>query len=200
MNKGFTLLELIIAMFIFSAIAAGTVLFFIFYLNSYSFSIEEVQAIGKAQHGLTTIIREIREARMGEDGAWPILAAEDNSFIFFADVTNDGRSDRVRYFIDGTDLKKGVIEPTGVPVQYPSANEKVTIVASAVDNGGRPLFTYFNGDYPADTINNPLTEIERQLNTRYVKIYLRINIDPKSKTDPFELISGVAIRSMKDNL
>lgn len=200
MTKGFTLIELLIAMAIFLVIAAGTVLFFLFYLNTYSFSLEESKAIGLAQQGLTTMVREIREARIGESGAWPIEIAQDNTFTFYSDVTNDGRSDRVRYFIEGTDLKKAVIQPTEVPVEYPLANEFITIIASKIDNNTIPLFTYFNGDYPADTVNNPLIDTERQLNTRYVKIYLRVDVDPESQTEAFEIESGVAIRSMKNNL
>lgn len=199
-KAGFTLVEVIVAIFIFSIVVAGVAGFAIYYIRNYSFSFEETQSVGQAQQALTTMIREIREARSADNGAWPLTTLDDNSFIFYADVTNDERADRVRYFIEGTELKKGVIEPTQVPVSYPPANEVVKTIAYYIDNDTTSLFTYYNGDWPADQINNPLAPTNRLLNTRYVNIYLRINVETNTGSQPFELTSGVAIRSLKDNL
>lgn len=193
-----------IAVFIFALIAAGVSLFMVYYLRSYSFSFDEHQAITQAQTGITTMIREIREARNGDNGAWPIINADDNQFTFYSDVTNDGRTDQVRYFLNGTTLQKGVIEPTQVPVTYPAGNETIRDVASYVDISTGPLFTYYNGSWPGDSVNNPLPLAQRQLNTRYVNLHLNIDLslipNTTTKIQPFELTSGVQIRSMKDNL
>lgn len=199
-RAGFTLVEVMVATFIFAIIAGLVAVFAVYYFQSYTFSFEENQSIGIAQSSLTTMMREIREARAGDDGAYTIISAQDNSFTFFSDVTNDGRTDRVRYFLNGTQLQKGVIEPTQVPVTYPSASEQIKTVADFIDTGGSPLFTYYNGNWPADTINNPLTLINRNLNTRFVSIYMRVNINNNYSAQPFELTSGVQIRSLKDNL
>jgi prepilin-type N-terminal cleavage/methylation domain-containing protein len=197
---GFTLLEVMIATFIFSAIAGGVAIFSAYYLKNYSFSFEENQSVSIAQTGLTTMLREIREARIGDDGAWPIVDALDNSFTFYSDVTNDGRSDKVRYFLNGTTLQKGVIQPTTVPVSYPSNTETFTTIASNIDVSGGSIFRYYNGNWPSDVINNPLTASDRLLSTRYVVVYVRINISQNFAAQPFELTSGVTIRSMKTNL
>jgi len=198
-QAGFTLLELIIAMAIFGLVAAGVVTFSLYYLNSYSFSLAETQAVSQAQNALTMMLREIREARMSEDGAWPLFLLTETELSFYGDVTNDGMSDKVRYFIEGGQLKKGVIEPTGNPIAYLPENEKIKVVADFVDNAGSPLFTYYNGDWPADQINNPLIASERLLNTRYIEIYLIININPNT-VEPYGLRSGVQLRNLKDNL
>lgn len=199
-RTGFTLVELIVATFIFAVVASAVAAFTIYYLGSYTFSLEESRSVGYAQGALTTMVREIRESRMGENGAWPITQADDSTFVFYADVTNDGRTDKVRYFIDGTTLKKGVIQPTTAPVSYPPETETITVVSDYVDNAGNPLFRYYNGNWPADAINNPLPVSQRLFNTRYVSIYLRINIVNNTGANPFELNSGVQIRSLKDNL
>lgn len=199
-KSGFTLIELLVAIALFVFIAAGVAGFAVYYFQSYSFSFEENQSIGLAQTGMTKMIREIREARSGEDGAWPLVQTEDNSLTFYSDVTNDGRTDRIRYFLEATDLKRGIIEPTAVPVTYPPENEIITVVTSYLANDTSPIFTYFNGNYPADLINNPLVNPSRILNTRYISIYLRINPTQNFSAQPFELTSGVQIRSLKDNL
>jgi len=200
MKSGFTLVEVIVAMFFFGIIVAAVANFTVFYLNNYSFSYEQQQSVGQLQYTLTQMIRDIREARLGDNGAWPIITTNDNEFAFYTDVTNDGRSDRVRYFLDGTSLKRGVIEPTSVPVSYPAANEKVKIVVDNINLNGKPIFTYYNGNYPSDIVNNPLTATKRLLSTRLINIYLRIDISPNQGSQPYEASSSVQIRSMKDNL
>ena len=197
---GFTLVEVMVAMFVFSVITGGVAVFSAYYFKNYSFSFEENQSVSIAQTGITSMIRAIREARSGDDGSWPIVDAQDNTFTFYSDVTNDGRPDKVRYFLNSTALQRGVIEPTSVPVSYPPASEKITTVATSIDTSAGSLFKYYNGDWPADQIHNPLTLSDRLLQTRYVTVYLRINISPNFASQPFEITSGVTIRSMKTNL
>jgi type II secretory pathway component PulJ len=199
-NSGFTLVEIITATFMFAVIAGGVAVFGAYYFKNYSFSFEETQSVNMAQQALTTMIREIREARSADDGAWPLNQTDDNTLIFYSDVTNDGRTDRVRYFIENHELKKGVIEPTQVPVTYPIAQETIKTIAYFVDNNGAPLFTYYNGNWPTSSVNNPLPISSRVLNTRFVQIYLRINITQDASAQPYELTSGVQIRSLKNNL
>jgi prepilin-type N-terminal cleavage/methylation domain-containing protein len=199
-TTGFTLVEVMVAVFVFSVLTGGVAIFSAYYFKNYSFSFEENQSISIAQTGITKMIREIRETRSGDDGSWPIVDAQDNTFTFYSDVTNDGRTDKVRYFLNGTTLQRGVIEPAGVPVGYPPASEKITTVATSIDTSAGPLFRYYNGNWPADQIYNPITSSDRLLQTRYVTVYLRINISPNFASLPFEITSGVTIRSMKTNL
>lgn len=146
------------------------------------------------------MLRELREARSGENGAWPLVQTDDATIVFYSDVTNDGRADKIRYFLNGTDLQKGVIEPTAAPVSYPVVNEVIRTIATSIDLSGKAMFTYYNGNYPTDIINNPLTGANRILDTRYIGTYVRVNIQENYAAAPYELNSGVAIRSLKDNL
>lgn len=178
----------------------GLTAFVTTFFQNFMFSFEQFDVLNITQSSLTRVVRDIREARTGETGAWPIIEALDNSFTFYSDVTNDGKADRVRYYLDGTNLKRGVIEPGGSPLSYPAANEKTIIIASYVDNGVIPVFKYYNGSWPDDTVNNPLVLSARQINTRYVTIYLKINPKPSTPSGFQELKSGVNIRSMNTNL
>ncbi len=199
-KNAFTLLEVIMAVFIFSSIVGFVAAFSAYYFKNYSFSYEEQQVIGQAQGSLTQMLREIRKARNGDNGSWPLIQTDDTTFIFYADITGDGKSDRIRYFLSGTELKRGIIQPTAVPVTYPLANETITTLANYVDATNSAIFTYYNGNWPSDTVNNPLTPSQRILNTRFVKINLKINPTQNFGAQPFSLSSGVTIRSMKTNL
>jgi len=198
--QGFTLVETIVATFLFIGLVGAVSGFAIFFFKNFSFSYEEQQSIDLIQGAVTRISRDIREARTGNQGAWPIISPGDNEFIFYSDVTNDGRTDRVRYFLDGNLLKRGIIEPTQVPVDYPLSQEKITVIASNIDPGGKPIFTYYNGQYPSNMTNNPLPAQLRLLSTRLVTVYLRSNISGNTTTQAYEASASVQIRSMKDNL
>ena len=91
----------------------------------------------------------------------------------------------------GTELKKGVIEPTGDPVQYPSSQEKISIITSYVRNAP-PIFKYF------DSNGAEITSVPARLaDTKLMKIYLVINVNPNRPPNDFELESFVQLRNLK---
>lgn len=199
-QNGFTIVELLLGGTLIILITGALVVLATLYFQNFSFSFEETLSISYAQNAMTTMVREIREARYGEDGAWPLAQADDTTLTFYSDVTNDNKSDKVRYFLDGSDLKKGVTESSVNPIEYNPANEIVSVVASPVSTASGSIFTYYNGDWPSDTVNNPLAAGSRLLNTRYIDIHLLIDINPNQGALPFELNSGVQVRGLKDNL
>ena len=199
-HSGFTLIEIMLSIFIFGSIVTVVLSFAVYFFRNYSFSFEETQSISLAQTAVTKMVREIREAKTSETGTWPIITAEDNLFSFYSDVTNDGRSDLVRYFLSSNTLMRGVIEPTVSPISYPNQNETISIVASNIDLTSGSIFKYFNGAYPTDTVNNPLPQDNRIYAVRYIEIYITINITPDTGSTPYQIVSGVNVRSIKSNL
>lgn len=198
---GFTLVEILLGIGIFTILITAIVMVLVFYMRNYTFSFSENQQIQEAQNAVTYIVKDIRALRYSDSGAWPIVDAQNNSFVFYSDVTGDGRSDRVRYYLNGDDIYKGVIEPTIPPIiTYPAQNEKNYLIAENVELGGKSLFTYYNGDWPEDTVNNPLTGVSRLYQTRFVAIYYGIKPTKGSETEIFEVSTSVLLKNMKDNL
>jgi prepilin-type N-terminal cleavage/methylation domain-containing protein len=246
-QAGFTFLEVIIASFISAILVAGAALLWYYFTSSYSFSFELSQALELAQSNVNTMIRELREAQIGESGEYPLATAYDDEIVFHGDVDNDGLVERVRYYLVGTTLTKQVFNVTpgtktfacldkcnvchdgnmisidehAWPSHYahgdklgacpqegeesesagsePLAFER--IVADYVSNGTTPIFTYYNGDYPGDSTNNPLIPSERLLETRVVSVMLSIN--PSSGPVGAQAVSIenlVHLRNLKDNL
>jgi type II secretory pathway pseudopilin PulG len=92
----------------------------------------------------------------------------------------------------GNELKKGVIEPTGSPVEYPSAQEKISILTSYVRNVP-PIFEYF------DSQGNKITDYPARLaDAKLMKVFLVVNVDPNQLEQDFELESSVQIRNLKE--
>lgn len=200
MKRGFTLLELVIALFLFSTIVALVAMFFVYFFKDYSFSFEEQQEIGQAQQILTQMIREIRKAQIGDNGAWPLITTDNNALTFYADVDGDLRAEQIRYFVDGTNLKRGVIKSTGSPLSYPPQSEVQATLVSSINTTASGIFAYYNGNWPSDQVNNPLVPSQRILNTRYILVTIMIDVAKNFSAAPFQIQSGVTIRSMKDNL
>jgi len=101
--KSFTLIETIVAIAIFSVVLGAEVGLVVMGYKSYGYVWQRSLAIGEARRGVETMVKEIREAKMGDDGSYAIVAAENNEFAFFSDIDKDGKTERVRYFLSGLD-------------------------------------------------------------------------------------------------
>lgn len=199
-NLGLTLLEVIFYLGIFML---ATFIITAFITRSYTtlrFGNELNMAIRSAQKGIDTMVKEIREAKTGDNGAYALVYAGDQEFIFYSDINEDSATERVRYFLQGTDFIKGVIEPTGDPISYPIENEATTTISQYVQNSTDPIFYYYNGDWPGDTKNNPLPTPSRLVETKLMRVYLKINVHPEVQPADFELESYSQIRNLKTNL
>jgi len=101
-SSSFTLIESLVTIFVF-VLAMGAVSgFVVMAYRTYGYTWQQSIAIDEARRGIETMVKEIREARSGEDGSYPIVLAGDKEFIFFSDVDNDGKTERVRYFLGTT--------------------------------------------------------------------------------------------------
>lgn len=322
LKRGFTLTEALVAVGVFSILMTAISALILLAYRTQSYTWEQSMAIEEARKGVETMIKEIREARSGEDGSYTIEKAADKEFVFHSDIDNDGQTERVRYFLatlnqgsqtqncvtfskggscnvsfsnfftgvlktaqikvsvegdlgasneyvdiyaDGQKigtlcqtgcsdcagawqgtaifdvinqasdnqinflassssavdpncnwqeshhaakaqfefswneeiggqehtLKKGVIEPTAPPSQYPADQEKITILSSYVRNSP-PIFEYF------DQNGNKITsEPARLVDTKTMTILLVININPNRPPQDFQLESSVQLRNLK---
>lgn len=147
---------------------------------------------------INPVVTEIRNMRGSEDGQYPLELAEAHEIIFYSDYDFDQRIERVRYFLEGTTLKKGIVEPSGNPAVYNLDNEEVRVVSEYISNSSLPIFYYYNGDWPLDSENNPLTFPSDVSEVKMVRINLQIT--ESSIEDVYEIESFTSIRMLKDNL
>ncbi|MEA2113144.1 MAG: prepilin-type N-terminal cleavage/methylation domain-containing protein [Patescibacteria group bacterium] len=325
-TKGFTLIETIItiAIFAFAMVAAASFIITIYKSHAYTF--QQSTAINDARKGIEIMVKELREAKMGDDGSYVIEKADDHEIIFYSDIDKDGGVERVRYFVyesdsltgdcvgyaqgsscnvnfpdfssatidsaqveicvegdlnggneyvkifaDGDELgtlcqtgcdqcasiwqgcatfdvteqanngsilftadssaavgcwgsgfcdwqqenhsvkarfifswtetnseqsatlKKGVINPSEYPIEYPQDQEEISILSQYVKNT-LPVFRYFDGN------GNELAAPARLGETKLMRVYLLINVNPERAPQYFELESNVQIRNLKTNL
>ncbi|MBI1863863.1 type II secretion system protein [Candidatus Woesebacteria bacterium] len=199
-NSGFTLIELSIGLTV--MVVIGVAIAGLQYIISksqvavYNGSLK----VEYANSNVSALVREIRTSRNGDNGAYVIESATNTSLTFYSDIDADGKTERVRYFMNGTSLMKGVIKPSGNPITYPPANEQLRSVADSIQNGATPVFSYYNKNWPTDAINNPMSSPVNLSAIRMVKIYLRVNTITNDSIHDYVMDSAAMIRTLKDNL
>ena len=97
--KSFTLIESLVAILVFTLIMGAVSGLIVMVYRTYGYTWQQSIAIEEARRGIETMVKEIREARTGDDGSYPIEKADDKEFIFYSDIDKDNEVERVRYFL-----------------------------------------------------------------------------------------------------
>lgn len=197
-NSGLTLMELLVTIAIFTLIMGVVIKF-----ASDIFHYEDIFSSGltaydEARKVLQPVASEIRSASPSSLGAYPIEVANDSSFVFFADIDDDGLKEKIRYYLSGNILMKGVIIPSGNPLQYLSEDETTTEIIHGVVNGLTPIFTYYDTNYTGNTA--PLSSPVSVLSVRLIKITLIVDDNINKPPGAVTVSTQVSIRNLKDNL
>ncbi len=98
-KKGFTLIETLVTIAVFCLIMGVLTSLILMIYKTQSYTWDQATAVNEARRGIETMIKEIREAREASDGSYLIEKADDKEFIFYSDIDNDGKTERVRYFL-----------------------------------------------------------------------------------------------------
>lgn len=200
-EKGFTLIEMLIAVVLMSVLALA--------LLSLQFIISQNQitvwqnyvSIDEANTSAAMLVRELRTARYGDNGAYTLESADDNQVVFYSDTDFDGDTEKVRYFLNGANFTKGVIEPVGYPVTYPDNQEKIRVLSENVRNDvSTPVFYYYNEDWPEDTVTNPLSTPVNVSDINMIKIFLAVNTSINQPDKDYLVESFAQVRMTKKNL
>jgi len=198
-EKGFTLLELIVAISVFSVLILTVSFMVVKVFNGSKSQFLAISNVEQARLVTSQFVNEIRNATTGVDGSYSLGQADDSQIIFYSKTIGSSTINRVRYYLNGTDLYKGIIVPTGSPQVYNVAFEVKKIVQSNVVNGGVPIFNYYDGNF-----NGASSPISQPANVNLVK-FIKINLIVLTKINEqsgntFTVSTGATIRNLKTNL
>lgn len=197
-QKGFTLIETLFAVSIFTVVMVVVGMFTRNVFSYRSIFAGGLSAYDDARNVLRPMASEIRSMSQSSIGSYPIETAGDNTLTFYSDTNNDGLRERIRYFLDNGTLKKGTIIPTGNPLVYAGANEKIKELVHNVKNNGTPIFNYYDTNYNGDT--PALTQPVNISAVRLIKMTLIVDSDTNRSPIPITVTTQVNIRNLKDNL
>ncbi|HRY82722.1 MAG TPA: prepilin-type N-terminal cleavage/methylation domain-containing protein [Candidatus Moranbacteria bacterium] len=200
--KGLTLIEMMMAIAIFTIGIAGFTLLFSRTWKSNSYVLEMGQSSMAASQGVNKIVNYIRKTKQADDGAYPIKSASSNDLVIYSDYDKDGIAERLHFYKSGQNILMGATNPTTtLPKSYPSGDqETITLVSSVTNASDEPIFYYYNKDYPGDSTNNPLSSpvTSHLAEIRLVKIYVEINTNPNRGPENIKIQSFVEMRNLSD--
>lgn len=200
-EKGMTLVEMMVAITILTLAMGGFTLLFARSLRVNAFTIEEGITSIRTSRTVDAITSDLRRARQGDNGDFPIVSVSDSDIEFYVNIDGDSGTERVRYFLDSDLqlLKRTVADPiAGTPVTYAAAGTEETVATYVTNEASEPLFSYYNKNYPGDTANNPLSGTISLSDIRLIRVWVRMNIDPIRAPDNINIQSFAELRNLND--
>ncbi|MDP3646016.1 MAG: type II secretion system protein [bacterium] len=191
-SRGMTLLETLVWVSITSMIMLAITQSIQAFYRTNTYATEQGAAITSAQRGIESGIKTMREAAYSSNGAWPIISMASSSFSFYADIDEDPFVERIRFFIQGGSLMRGVIDPSGDPPVYTNP-ETLSSVSDYVRNNEKDvaMFQYY------DVNGNLMTDLTKIAEVRFVQTTVVVNINPDRLPNQFTLRSTAALRNLK---
>jgi len=191
------LVEVLVAISIFIFLAAAIVSLYLTSSRYNSIVWEQLKTQNEGRKTTQDFVNELRTASPSSIGAYPIEAAASTTITFYSNIDTDTLRERIRYFMSGRTLRRGVIKPTGNPLTYNSANEVIADVAHDVANTSTQIFYYYDSNYSGAeaALSSPI-DITR---IRVVKITLQLDENPHLTPTPFFIESKASLRNLKDN-
>lgn len=200
-QRGMTLLEIIIIVGVIVGIISvmGAFQADIFsYNRTISTSLKQQNEIRKI---LNPFAAELRSATESEIGDYPIDSASSTAIVFFSNIDDDEDVERVRYFLQGNDFKKGVIKPTpGNPASYNPANETVTEVVHDIVDLGTDIFRYYDSTFVSEELSTPLTFPLTVTDISLIKVTVSTDDDLNKDPSPATVSTLVTVRNLQDNI
>ena len=202
--KAFTLIETLVVIFVFSVVIMMTGNFIVMGYKTQSYTYQQSIAINEARKGIEVMVKEIREAQTGENGAHIIEDAQEKEFVFYSDIDNDDRVEKIKYFIDAdnNEFKKLIYEPNNwafsdlenaqiETIFYPTDPSRELTVCQYLVDSPPSVFSYFNAN------GEELTELPAiKKYTKTIKVRLLINVNPARAPAAFELSSETSLRNL----
>ncbi len=188
-----SLVEVIVWITILTLLMAAMTIAIINVYRNNSYTFERALAVLSVRRGLENVTSIVREATYSDSGGYPVVAFSANSFTFYADYDNDGSVEQVRLFLDGEDLNRGVVEPTGSPAVY-TGGEAVSTIVDNIRNItlSRDLFTYYNDS------GGEVTNMSSVLEPVFIKVDLIANTGKNPTVNDYELHGSAYMRNLKN--
>lgn len=191
-GRGLTLVESLIWIVIFSISITAIISSILYFYRTNTYTIHQAGAVSSAQRGIDKMIRVFREAAYASNGAYPIVSIGQHDIVLYADVDNDAFIERLHYYIDGLNLREGLLKPTGDPPAYSGVEATTTLSAFVHNiNQATTTFAYF------DKNGVPISDYSKIAEVRFITVSLIVNVDPVRLPNQILLRSSAAIRNLR---
>lgn len=199
-EQGFTLIELIVAVAIFAILSVGIIGLVGSVFTSSTRQGTSLANADQSRRLSIQLMQELRNATTASNGAYPIATASDQVLTFYCNVDGGTDIERVRYYLQNGQLRRGIVKQSGSPPGY-GGTEVSTVVQKDVANGATPLFYYYDDTFD-DSTDVPLTQPVNIAQISYIKLNLKVykQTSINTSTAAYTITAGSALRSLKTNL
>jgi len=193
---GFSLVEIIVVIGIIGLIV-GILNDFVYEgMKLWNVTRDHVKAQESARSALDGMIGEIREMLLADNGSYPIDSVGDFYIVFYANVDDDKKREKVKYELTDKVLYRWVVQSNNnEPPQYPEFTlDDRSIVAENIVNT-EYLFRYFDSSYNGENghLEQPFDLNEISL----IQVKFLIDYDPGRTPDSLEIETNVSLRNLK---
>lgn len=187
-----TLIEVLVWLVIFYAVFIGILSSIQYFYRVNTYSINQASAVASAQRGIDKMVRVIRETSYAANGAYPVISMSAHQFTAYSDVDSDQYSERVRFYIEGNDLKQGTIEAAGDPPTYAGA-ESISVLSPYVRNleANLTTFHYYDED------GTEIIDYTRVADVRFVTVDMIVDVDPTKTPTTLNMRTSAMLRNLK---
>lgn len=195
-KKGFTLVEVMTVVGIVSMIGVGIGVMAFEGMRLWDVSQNQVEILEDVRLTFTSVVNEIREAIISDNGSYPIEQAQPFSMIFYANVDGDIKREKIKYELQGTTLYRWEVEADdGEPAQYPQFvdNQKKMVAENVLND--EYVFRYYDSSYNGMT--DPLAEPFDLNEISLVQVRLVVDNDPNELPEAIEIETNISLRNLK---
>ena len=191
-RRGFTLIETLVWIAIFVFAMGALIVSLLSFYDANTYTLAQAQAISDARRGIEGTVKIIREASIASDGAFPVVSIGEHSFTLYSDIDDDPQIERVRFFIEGTDIVRGVLKPSGSPLAYIGV-ETESVLSGNIRNldQGVTTFRYY------DEAGGEIIDYDNAAGARFVEINLVVNVSPERLPNELTIRSSATLRNIK---
>ena len=191
-SRGITFIETFVWIGVFTVAMLAVTSTLLSFYRANTYTLEQAQAVSEARRSIERVVGTLREATFSNEGAYPVVSIAAGSITFYADIDADPVAERVRYFVEGTELKQGIIDPTGDPPNYAVA-ETISTVAYFVRNISQNVttFRYYDAAGVQIADMNDVTEV------RFIRIDTVVNVSPDKLPNELTMRSSATFRNLR---
>lgn len=192
-SRAFSLVETIVVISLTTLVGLGLFAMIAFFYRTNAYLLEATSAVDSASRGLSESLETLREASYGEDGTYPLASAATSSITFYADTDADASVERVRLYLSGTTLYRGVTNASGNPPSYAGQAEAIETIATYVKNAQSvPLFRYYDEDGTEVASGTDIARI------RQITVRLDVDINPQRAPNILRLEGASTLRNIRN--